>query len=127
MVKVIIDQAYHRIPVHPDYRGLLGMRFEGVTYVDTVLPFGLRSAPKVFNAVADALEWWCRSKGVISSTTLTISLPFVFLIRWSALATWRHCAQSSTIWGFPLQSIKQLAHPHRSCSLASNWIRVASS
>ena len=33
------------------------MRFEGATYMDTILPFGLRSVPKVFNAVADAQEW----------------------------------------------------------------------
>ncbi len=25
--------------------------------VDGMLPFGLRSAPKIFNALADALEW----------------------------------------------------------------------
>ena len=66
MAKVDIDQAYRRIPVHPDDRWLLGMRFEGATYKDTVLPFGLRSAPKVFNAVADALEWICRRRGVIN-------------------------------------------------------------
>ena len=42
MAKVNIDQAYHRISVHPDDRWLLGMCFEGVTYMDTVLPFGLR-------------------------------------------------------------------------------------
>ena len=64
MAKADIEQAYRRIPVHPDDCGLLGMRFEGATYMDTVLPFGLRSAPKVFNAVADALEWVCRRQGV---------------------------------------------------------------
>ena len=32
--------------------------------MDTVLPFGMRSAPKIFNAVADALEWVCRNEGV---------------------------------------------------------------
>ena len=26
-------------------------------YIDTVLPFGLRSAPKIFCALSDALEW----------------------------------------------------------------------
>ena len=31
---------------------------------DTVLPFGLRSAPKIFNAIADALEWIAKSCGV---------------------------------------------------------------
>ena len=29
-----------------------------------MLPFGLRSAPKTFTAVADALEWHMREKGV---------------------------------------------------------------
>ena len=66
MAKVDIDQAYRRIPVHPDDRWLLGIRFEGATYMDTILPFGLRLAPKVFNAVADALEWICRRRGVIN-------------------------------------------------------------
>ena len=32
--------------------------------MDTVLPFGLRYAPKIFNAVANALEWACRNNGV---------------------------------------------------------------
>ena len=29
-----------------------------------MLPFGLRSAPKIFNAVADALEWSLRQRGI---------------------------------------------------------------
>ena len=33
-------------------------------YIDTTLPFGLRSAPKIFNSVADALEWVMRTRGV---------------------------------------------------------------
>ncbi len=33
------------------------MQFEGRVFLDTTLPFGLRSAPKIFTAVADALEW----------------------------------------------------------------------
>ena len=33
------------------------MMWEGGLYIDTVLPFGLRSAPKVFSAIADATEW----------------------------------------------------------------------
>ena len=32
--------------------------------MDTMLPFGLWSAPKVFTAVADGLEWIIRQKGV---------------------------------------------------------------
>lgn len=40
------------------------MEFEGSVYIDTTLPFGLRSAPKLFTALADALEWIVREKGV---------------------------------------------------------------
>ena len=32
--------------------------------MDTTLPFGLRSIPKIFMAVADAVEWITRADGV---------------------------------------------------------------
>ena len=59
-----IKQAYRMVPVHPQDRRLLGMRWEGSMYVDKILPFGLRSAPLIFSAVADALQWILRQKGV---------------------------------------------------------------
>jgi hypothetical protein len=40
------------------------MQWQGQMYVDAALPFGLRSAPKIFNAVADALEWIVQHHGV---------------------------------------------------------------
>lgn len=40
------------------------MRWKDGIYIDTVLPFGLRSAPKIFSAVADALEWVLLEQGV---------------------------------------------------------------
>ncbi len=49
-----ILSAYRNIPVHD--RALLGMEWEGQLFVDRVLPFGLRSAPKIFLAVADAAQ-----------------------------------------------------------------------
>ena len=52
------------IPVHPQDRLLLGMDWEGHVYVDKTLPFGLRSAPLIFSAVADALQWIVQEKGV---------------------------------------------------------------
>ena len=64
MVKVDIESANRIVPVHPKDRPLLGMRWHGEILCDTRLPFGLRSAPKLFNAVADALEWCIRQKGV---------------------------------------------------------------
>ena len=64
MAKIDIRSAYRIIPVHPEDRHLLGMRWDGMEYVDAALPFGLRSAPKVFNAVADALELILLENGV---------------------------------------------------------------
>ncbi len=40
------------------------MRWEGTVYVDTNLPFGLRSAPLTFSALADALALVMRKHGV---------------------------------------------------------------
>lgn len=64
MAKVDIKSAYRNIPIHPDDRYLLGMVWEGALYIDTALPFGLRSAPKIFTAVADAAQWIIQRRGV---------------------------------------------------------------
>ena len=64
LAKMDIKSAYRIVPVHPEDRWLLGMAWMGKIYIDTVLPFGLRSAPKVFNAIADALEWIMHTEGV---------------------------------------------------------------
>ena len=40
------------------------MNWRGKIYIDSVLPFGLRSAPKIFSSVADALEWILLQHGV---------------------------------------------------------------
>ena len=64
LAKVDIRSAYRMLPIHPDDRWLLGMRLEGSVFVDTALPFGLWSAPKIFTAVADALEWTVKCEGV---------------------------------------------------------------
>ena len=64
MAKIDVKSAYRIVPVHPEDRHLLGMAWEGQIYVDAALPFGLRSAPKIFNALADALEWIVRWNGV---------------------------------------------------------------
>ena len=36
---------------------LLGMKWKEAYYVDTCLPFGLRSAPYLFNQFAEVLQW----------------------------------------------------------------------
>lgn len=53
MARLDIKQAYRNIPVHPEDR-YIGMCWQGHMYVDAPLPFGLRSAPLIFTALADA-------------------------------------------------------------------------
>ena len=57
IAKIDIKSAYRLIPVCAYDRKWLGMRWKDQVFVDGMLPFGLRSAPKIFNALADALEW----------------------------------------------------------------------
>ena len=66
LLKVDIHNAYWVLPVHPDGRWLLGMHWEGMLYVDTKLPFGLRSALKIFTGLANAVEWIVKLEGVDS-------------------------------------------------------------
>ena len=65
IAKADVKAAYRNIPVHPRDRWLLGMRWEGETFVDGTLPFGLRSAPLLFTAVGDAIEWIATRRGAV--------------------------------------------------------------
>ena len=64
LAKVDIEHAYQNVPIHPDDRPLLGMQWNSRLFVDKTLPFGLRSAPKIFTALADALQWIVQARGV---------------------------------------------------------------
>lgn len=64
IAKMDVKKAFKNIPVHPDDWHLLGLTWDGSVYVSTVLPFGLRSAPLLFTAVADALQWMMEERGV---------------------------------------------------------------
>ena len=63
MGKDNIELAYHLIPIHADDRPPLGFQWRGM-FCDAMFSFGLRSAPKNFTAVADALGW-CLCQGGI--------------------------------------------------------------
>ena len=62
MMKVDIKSAFRLCPVHPNDWHLLGIRWQSKFYFDKVLPFGLRSAPYLFDCLATAVEWLLRSK-----------------------------------------------------------------
>ncbi|XP_028416203.1 uncharacterized protein LOC114540089 [Dendronephthya gigantea] len=57
MAKFDVESAYRNIAMRPDERYLFGIRWRDNFFVDLALPFGLRSAPFIFNSVADLVEW----------------------------------------------------------------------
>lgn len=61
MAKLDIKSAFRIIPVHPVDRCLLGMQWRQMIYIDRV---GLRSAPRLFSALADGLQFIARSQGI---------------------------------------------------------------
>ena len=65
LVKADVKEACRNIP---EDQCLLGVHWEGVVYVDKVLPFGLRSAPLIFSAITDAAQWILHQSGVKSSS-----------------------------------------------------------
>jgi len=80
LAKVNIKSAFRLLPVHPADHYLLGMQWRDELFVDTCLPFGLRSAPKLFN-----IQYWqtfllgfCNNKE--SSQSSTIWMIFFSLV-----------------------------------------------
>jgi len=55
LAKVDLKEAYRAVPVSPEDCPLLGMHWKESVYIDTALPIGLCSAPKIFSALADGL------------------------------------------------------------------------
>ena len=64
LAKIDIKAAYCMLLIHPDNRWLLGMQWEVALFVESAIPFGLRSAPKLFTSVADAVKWIVEQEGV---------------------------------------------------------------
>lgn len=57
LAKADIKSAFRICPVKSEDWPLLGFQWQGKFYFDRVLPFGLRSAPFIFNCLAEALCW----------------------------------------------------------------------
>ena len=57
MAKIDLKNAFCLIPVRPQDWNLLGIKWRDQFYIDTCLPFGLRSAPFLFNQLPDAIHW----------------------------------------------------------------------
>ena len=57
LAKIDIKSAFRLLPVHPADRHLLAIEWKNSIFIDACLPFGLRSAPKLFNILADLLSY----------------------------------------------------------------------
>ena len=65
LAKVDVKSAYQNVPTHPDDWWLMGMFSKEGLFVDTTLPFSLRSAPIIFTAaLAGAAEWMTQREGM---------------------------------------------------------------
>ena len=101
-----LKTAYRQVPVHPEDQLLLGIKWRGKVFCDRALPFGLRSAPIIFSAVADALAWALISAGI---TNLAHYLDD-FLIWAPDLASFSHmlrlAIQTAARLGLPVEPSK---------------------
>ena len=57
ILKRDIRDAFRNIPVAPANQWLLGFEWKDQFYVETCLPFGLGTAPFLFNLFAEGLHW----------------------------------------------------------------------
>ena len=61
IIKRDIKDAFRNVPIAVQHQWLLGFEWKGTFYKETCLPFGLATAPAIFNLFADAFEWMLRS------------------------------------------------------------------
>ena len=85
--------VYGMVPIHPQDCHLFGICWDDRVYVDQALPFGLRSAPKLFSALADALGWAMQAAGfplhiysLDNFLFLCLHCPTVYII--NSLRSW---------------------------------------
>ena len=62
MSKIDLKNAFRLIPVHPNDWNLLEICWHHKFYIDTCLPFGLRSAPFLFNQLSIVIHWILQHK-----------------------------------------------------------------
>eukprot|EP00111_Clytia_hemisphaerica_P003593 TCONS_00010247-protein len=65
LAKFDIQRAYRMIPLQEDERNLVVIKWKDYYFVDLALPFGARSAPRIFTRFSDVLEWIFLQKGPV--------------------------------------------------------------
>ena len=61
LAKFDVANTYCNVAIHHLDRPLLGMKWREKYYVDMALLFGLRSAPYIFTAITDVVQWMLTS------------------------------------------------------------------
>ena len=123
LAKVDIKSAFRLLPVHPADRHLLAMEWDNRIYIDGCLPFGLRSAPKLFNILADLLCWIAQQHGI--SQILHYLDDFLLigpLAHQNANRTLTPSCNYVPTWESHWPRTRWKAHQLLSPSLESRWI-----
>lgn len=63
MAVLDISEAYRAVPLHPSEWQYFGMKWKGQYFVDTQLPFGVRSAPAIFTRIGRAIKLMMKRRG----------------------------------------------------------------
>ena len=127
MAKLDVQSAFRLCPVRPDEHHLLGMCWQGRYFFDRVLPFGLRSAPFIFNTLAEALEWIARQHGLTYiHHYLDDSLSLVLPTPQPALLTSAPSRPSVVRWESLSLRRKSKVPPRSSSTSGSCWILTSS-
>ena len=108
MAKFDVELVYRNIAVHPDDGYLLGMKWRGQLFVDFALPFGLRSAPYIFNSVADLVEWIIRNKYSVENL-----MPYLDDFVTAGPADSLRCSQNVQTLLAVSRSLGLPLHPHK--------------
>ena len=114
LAKMDIKSAFRLLPVHPSDRHLLAMQWTKGIYIDTCLPFGLRSVPKLCNILADFLSWILDQKGTVP--TIHYLNDFLMMGSTKSLTYYRNLEimmEASEQLGIPLALDKLEGPSHR--------------
>src|SRR5436190_23722707 len=57
IIKRDLKDAFRNVPISVQNQWLMGFQWEGAFYKETCLPFGLATAPFLFNLFAEAFHW----------------------------------------------------------------------
>eukprot|EP00731_Ephydatia_muelleri_P003217 Em0001g3217a len=125
MAKIDLKSAFRMVPVCPADWDLLGMFCDGMYYVETCRPLGLKSAPCLFNHFADARHWVLATNYHIDAVHYLDDYLLVGAAGWGFLLpsrNWRDHPHKSPSWGLSwIQRPVDCHSPRTSCVISCRW------